>query len=232
MDGSGNEVFRDAVRATRATGSARMRFLPGAQGVDLAKVAGDQLGKHGFGGLAASVSDWRERRIQGWERDGVSTLPGPDGSIDFARDMCLYASGPQRKLFAGTRFYVEHPAGGWEGGEADSISEDSPFWLLAVVGCATNGSELGVETVLGAVCTHFKGVSSFTDARSHGEERLAAPIVLADLDLVHMPVNLWLDSDGRIRRALAFEGATLTQIDLWGFGEPDPLVEPRANESG
>lgn len=203
-----------------------MRFLPPAQRVDLANAASDQLRKHGLDGLAASVSDWRERRIQGRERDGVSTLPGPDGSIDFARDMCLYASGPQWRLFAGTRFYVGQPAGAWEGGEADAIPEDSPFWLLAVVEYATNGAELGVETVLGTACTHYEGVSNFTDARSHGEERLAPPIVLADLDLLHMPVDLWLNREGRIRRALAREGATLTQIDLWGFGEPDPLVEP------
>ena len=58
------------------------------------------------------------------------------------------------------------------------------------------------------------------------------PVLPADdEDALSFPIEVWLDDAGRIRQAVVHgPGKSLTQIELSGFAEPEPIELPAADD--
>jgi len=101
-----------------------------------------------------------------------------------------------------------------------------------------NASAEGTETVLATTCQRYDAFVDFEQARRAASRPVALPLYArdtpvrdSDLDLTRLPFEVWLDASERIRRVILHGGRkSLTQLELSGFGEPDPVDLPQPDE--
>jgi hypothetical protein len=149
--------------------------------------------------------------------------------IDFAQERSIYNCGRFWKLIAPGRDYVGEP-GAWEADEHDGIARDEPFWLLELLKATVAARDAGIDVIDGVQCRHYRGSAKFALTAATAARALAAPAGSDELDLDALEIEAWLDTAGRIRRG-AFHGAgTLTLLDLYEYGAPDPINLPGPSE--
>lgn len=217
-------VVRASIARTRAEGTAAVRYR-----------------EHGVWG-GASLVRWLEeptsgdpggilRRLDATRAvDGIQTVDGPAGQIDLDGDRALYAVGDWWTLFIDGNSYIGEP-GDWElDEEGDALGPEEPQWLLALlVGCV-EAEDCGVIEVGGVRWRHYRAACDLSRADSGTGRVVLPPLSREDLDLSRLPVDVWLDGDGRVRRAVFHNGQYRTVLELSEFGVPMRVVPPEPGE--
>jgi hypothetical protein len=152
------------------------------------------------------------------------------GQIDFARERSVYNAGTLWKLCAPGRDFVGRP-GEWEAGEHDGIVVDEPFWLLELVKATADAVDEGTDWVRGTECRRYLARADFAAAAAAARRPLARPDTDDGLDLTRLALLVWLDGDGRIRRAELPGAGSQTTLELFDFGEPLPIELPEPGET-
>ncbi len=99
-------------------------------------------------------------------------------------------------------------------------------------------SEQAAESVLGVKCDGYRGFADLELARAAASRPMALPLHARSppfraerIDPSRLPFEVWLDRSGRIHRAILHVGGeSLTQIELFDFGEPDLIALPLPDE--
>jgi hypothetical protein len=167
-----------------------------------------------------------------WSRlDRVRTVDGCDGQIDLDGNRAIYGVGDSWRLCADGVMYGGEP-GEWEALDEDDggLGQAEPQWLLALLaGCVEAEEHEGVE--LGGVSwRHYRTVCDYSAADSGTERKVLPPFFGDDLDVSRLPVDVWLDREGRICRAVLHEGSARTTLELANFGVPGRVTLPRPEE--
>jgi hypothetical protein len=223
------EEIRRSVAVTAAAGTARIRFMP-------SRIVG-----RSFETVLAERSSARTVAVFGLARRvvkrGLAVIPPSStesgfaaGQIDFAQRRSVYNAGTFWKLFAPGHDFVGRP-GAWEADGHEGIAFEEPFWLLELIGSTVEAVEDETEFVRGERCRRHRCAADFTRAAAGAPAGgLARPVWLDRLDPGRLAVDVWLDDDGRIRRARFHEAGSLTTLELFDFGEPRPIELPGAAE--
>jgi hypothetical protein len=167
--------------------------------------------------------------------DRVAGLRGPEGRIDFENERALYSQGDSDwKLFARDARYTGKP-GEWYAHSLDGLYANDPFWLLAILEGTVDATARGEERVDGETCHLYTGTADFKLAERNATRQLKPPLAGSadpdERDSFSLPIELWLDDAGRIRRAVIhWLGNCLTQMDLSGYAETDPITLPVPGE--
>ena len=174
--------------------------------------------------LALGVSKRGARRYTGLPVEGV---------VDYEAHRCMYRHPKARQvtLVVGDRSWH-----GDAGAAAATIRETpasalQPLWLLDLLRGIEEGFEPGEEEILeGHTCRRFAGNADLLDAAGAVSYELWVPTGAGSVgQLRRVPVELWLDSERRIRRirhrAVAPDGRLIntTSIEILELGvEPPP----------
>jgi hypothetical protein len=219
---------RASVATTKAEGTARIRYA--AHFVDGLPSLINALGKeHPAAATALKAVGSAMRRAVA--PIALSTLPGPDGQIDFDNERSVYSRGKFWKLYAPGREYIGQP-GEWETErELDALTDEDPFWLLAVLAATVQATAHGDVMVLRTNCERYSGFADLQMAHTGSSQPIAPPFHADELDLSRLPIEVWLDTSGRIRQAiLRGPGEHQTQLELSGFGQADRIALPKDDE--
>jgi hypothetical protein len=92
--------------------------------------------------------------------ESSSSLPGPDGVIDFRNRRAMYSHGAFWQLIADGQDYSGHP-GEWWVGPADDVSEENPFWLLGLPAATAEVTTETAETIRGVRCRRCDAFADF-----------------------------------------------------------------------
>ena len=182
----------------------------------------------------------------------MTGLRGPEGRIDFQNERALYGRGDSDWELCAPGFRHVGRPGEWYAYERDELDDDDPFWLLALLGGTVDAAANGDESVRGERCRLLTGTASFNLAAGNATRRLSPPVASSeeigeaaratgelvnpvqpadDSNALSFPIEVWLDDAGRIRQAIVHgPGKSVTQIELSGFAEPDPIELPAAHE--
>jgi hypothetical protein len=228
-EGDVDRVRRSA-EFTRAAGTAALRFAPAR--IDVQPGLGEQFSEsHPNLVKTARMINRSTRDVM--SRLRVSELPGPFGRIDFQRERCLYfAGGEGWRLSAPGLEFVGEP-GRWEQVvlNDDSLERGDPLWLLALIGASIDATDKGSDSVLGERCQRYAAVASFPIAVEQTERSLQPPRQnCATVDVERLPIDVWLDRAGRIRRAIVRCGNLLTILELSDFGVVEHVALPATGE--
>lgn len=224
-----SERVRTAVTATRAVGTARLRFVPPGYRLEVADALSDSLSSHGLPRLGATVERLAETVRDKKGRRGASDLPGPDGTIDFEHERCVYSNGTFWTLLTPGHEFTGEP-GEWEEGPVDDLSSNNPFWLLAVLAATVEAKPKSTEFVLGSECVCYQGVANLDHVLHNASRPISVPPGWEDADVNRLPVQAWIDGEKRIRRATARMRESFTSLELSDFGRPPAISEPAAEE--
>ena len=209
---------RDSVMTTEAAGTARLRYVAGMHSA-LPELVDAVAMKHPTAGAALRLLGRAARRAV---PERSSSLPGPDGVIDFTNHRVMYSHGAFWQLIADGQDYSGHP-GEWYVGPADTVSEQNPFWLVSLLTATVEVTTGADETIRGVRCRRYDALADFDHARRTTTLALAAPLDRAHSELSRLPVQIWVDdSSGLIREAVYWgEDQAQTRIQLSEHGVPD-----------
>lgn len=123
---------------------------------------------------------------------------------------------------------------------AASQGVDPTAGLDILQGLSTNATVVGTEQVKGVKTTHYKGTAEFAALAKKLAPKQAADAKKLFGAKQTMPVDVWLDEQGRARRMdLAFStnqsGVSMTmktQYYFMKFGEPVTITPPPASQVG
>jgi hypothetical protein len=123
---------------------------------------------------------------------------------------------------------------------AASQGADPTAGLDILQGLSQNATVVGTETVKGVKTTHYKGTSDFAALAKNLPAKQAADAKKLFGAKQSMPVDVWLDDQGRARR-MDFSFSTnqngvsmtmKTQYYFMKFGEPVTITPPPADQVG
>lgn len=132
---------------------------------------------------------------------------------------------------------------GFEFGELDGIASTDPREVLDLLQAA--GAEIetvGREELRGTETTHYRGTldaAAYAKKLSPGERAGLGPLAgQLDAGAVAVPVDVWLDGDGFVRKVslsisgteLGREGSASVSFELWDYGEKVEIDLPPADE--
>ena len=216
---------RNSVITTEAAGTARVRYVCGMLSALPSLV--DAVGRHHP--TTAVILRLVGRASRRMVPESSSSLPGPDGVIDFRNSRAMYSHGAFWQLIADGQDYSGHP-GEWWVGPADDVSEENPFWLLGLLAATAEVTTETDETIRGVRCRRYDAFADFHHARQT-DPALAAPLRDGQQDLSKLPIQVWVDSAGLIREAVYWrEDDWQTRIQLSDHGVPDPVEVPNEHE--
>lgn len=125
-----------------------------------------------------------------------------------------------------------------------SLGANDPRRMLDYIRTAADLEEAGAETVRGVATTRYRGtidVAKALEALPAEQRPLAeaAMGMLREAGLDSVPVEVWVDGDGyvrRIRQTYSMElggrqSAARTELELFGFGTPVDVTVPPAEET-
>jgi hypothetical protein len=214
-----------SVATTKAQRTARLRYAAGLSWWRPSSFADALAARH------HPAAD-KVKRIEGTLRvalspERVPSIRGPEGQIDFENQRSLYGHDKSNlKLHAPGRSYVGEPGEWYVADKPDELWVDDPFWLLAILEATVEAVAQGDEAAGGTPCHLYTGFADFDVAGAIGG-RVVNPPPPDGRDLSRMPIEVWLDDAGRIRRALRHGiKKSVTQIEMWAFGAPDPIELP------
>jgi hypothetical protein len=123
---------------------------------------------------------------------------------------------------------------------AASQGADPTAGLDILQGLSQNATVVGTETVKGVKTTHYKGTAEFAALAKNLPAKQAADAKKLFGSKQSMPVDVWLDDQGRARRmdfsfATSQNGVSMsmkTQYYFMKFGEPVSINPPPADQVG
>jgi hypothetical protein len=119
-------------------------------------------------------------------------------------------------------------------------------WLRGVSG---NVTEIGTDTIHGDTTTHYRANVDLTKAAAEAPPAVRAQVEQAAQAVGQtIPVDVWVDGQGRLRQlivsvdpgkaqapdggVLSGTGPVVVTVDLWGFGAPVTVTAPPADQVG
>lgn len=227
---------RNSVARTRSEGTASVRYRIGGLWLKASLV--QWLEDPGSGNSASMLHRLDAARAKA--RGSIRTLDGPAGQIDLDGDRSIYGVGDWWNLFVDGVSYVGAP-GEWEQDDEEDaqlnredalLSEQEPQWHLALLAGCFEAQDRGVIELGDDRWHHHRTGCDFAQAASATGRAVAPPPALFDerLDLARIPVDVWLDTDGRIRRAVFHRGKHRTILELSDFRATPRVVPPERAE--
>jgi hypothetical protein len=224
------EAVRKSVELVRAERTAALRFLPSL--IDSEPPLDERLAEVApLVGRGLRVLGAIRRQVM--TRLQISEIPGPLGRTDFINERSLYDGGGQGwTLTAPGLEFVGEP-GEWERVVLEDetlVGYVDPMWLLELIAAAVEAIPEGAELVVAEPCTRFATLASLSRARDRSARPMESPSSRGRLDVERVPVDVWLDADGRIRRGVMRADRTLMILELSDFGGPQPIDLPKPGE--
>lgn len=186
--GRGDESVREAARRTRSERTARLSI-----------VATLDVGS----GIPAAVQaegvfdlDRRRGRLTYWAGQQEGTEIIVEAGVAYVRRDDQWLGGPVVDLVAGPL------------GSALSLGVD-PWGTLEIARASTKVTKVGGEIVGGEQATHYHAVSDLAGVEAPSLDAFRAGAV---------PVDVWLDKKGRLRRMVIQGGALTLTVELHDFG--------------
>ncbi len=150
------------------------------------------------------------------------------GVIDFAAHRCMYGPVKVSKerdeavLVVEDRYWTGAPGARIDRLSAKDASAYQPLWLLNLLRGVVDTEKRGVDFLHGQRCTHFEAQVDLlraADALAY-EMALPPPGVSQLQELKKIPVEVWIDGEGYVRRArhTAAGGTSTLTLDLNEFG--------------
>jgi hypothetical protein len=236
------QLLLDAIERTICSGTARMEYrfqvslaedLFSSKTRSTARKRGSRLSRllRRLGAVAGRGLWWAVRRlVDRWTRKMAAQLH--PGVVDFAGHRCMY--GPYKATRAREEAVVVVEDRKWSGAPGTPLdrlaAEDAgamqPLWLIDLLGGITEGQRQAREVLGGARCTRFAAHANLCRAGEALAYQVAVPTGIKRLgDLEKIPVELWIDEEGYLRRIQHSSGEggewTLT-LDLSDFGIEQP----------
>lgn len=147
------------------------------------------------------------------------------------RHAIVCATGSDVLTAPGLEFMGEQ--GEWE----QVVSEDDtlvghidPLWLLELIVGVIEAREDEGGSVLREPCRRFATVASFAVASAQSKRPMEPLSSRGGLDVDRLPIDVWVDAAGRVRRAILLGDQTLMMLELSDFGAPDPIDLPEPEE--
>ncbi len=199
-----------AASVTRSAGSSLVEFtmtmtMPGVGEVEM---TGDGAYDYETGDARMTMS-FGDLFEQIGEMSGES-MPFEIGDMEFRTvDGVAYAKFGLFEMLAGSE-WVRFPVEDFSSSGMSPVPGGDPSALLDVLGGGDGIEEVGSEDVRGVATTHFRGTFDPTAAadqvpEDHREQYEAALDEFGDVDI---PIDVWLDADGLIRRySMALSGS-------------------------
>jgi len=220
------ELVRDSVALTAGERTAALRFLPTR--IRVQPSLDERVAERSplLGQAMRAAGDMRQRAMT---RLQISDIPVPAGRIDFKNQRSLYCEDEgQWTLTAPGLEFMGEP-GEWEQVVSDDdalVDHIDPLWLLQLIAGVVEASEDGQEAVLGEPCKRYRTVASLAVATAQSKRKMEPPSSRGNLDLDRLPIDVWVDDAGRIRRAILHGDHSLMLLELSDFGRPDPIDLP------
>jgi hypothetical protein len=219
-------LVRAAVARTRREGTAALRYREHVVWLrqSLAQWLEDPSGEHQHSFLRR-LDAWRAKTL-----DGLHTLDGPVGQIDLDGDRSMYSVGQGWTLCVDGRSYIGEP-GEWElDEETDALTPQEPQWLLAVLEGCSRAEDRGLIKLGTTQWHHYRAGCDLSHATSGTGRQVRPPCFVEDLDLTDLLIDVWLDLDGRVQRAVFHERPERTILELSNFGAAPCVVPPLFSE--
>ncbi len=168
---------------------------------------------------------WGIRRVMNrWSKAAAQPQLGV---IDFAAHRCMY--GPlnvskereEAVLVVEDRYWTGAPGVQIDRLSAKTASAYQPLWLLNVLRGVVDAENRGIDFLHGQTCTHFGvQVDLLRAADALAYEMALPPDVRHLQELKKIPVEVWIDGEGYVRRArhTAAGGTSVRTVDLTEFG--------------
>lgn len=216
----GAETVRQALRRTLESQTARfefqMRFRPLGIGRRRSRDSGALLGQlaKAVATAAQSVVGAAVRSVvRRWSlsAEGVIDLAGRRLMMDFGSYAVLVAEGRRWSGRSG-RAIATLPA------DTFSPSIQDPFWLLDLLKGVSEAQLDGSETLRERHCRRFSASADLTRAAELSPDDLALPPAKRYGDLLAVPLQVWIDEDGRILRVLSESEMMELSIVLAEYG--------------
>jgi hypothetical protein len=224
------ELVRNSVVLAGGERTAALRFL--STRIHVQPSLDERLAEPSplLGEAIRAVGDIRQEAMT---RLQISEIPGPVGRIDFANQRCLYCEDEDQWTLTAPGLEFMGEPGEWEQVVSDDdtlVDHIDPLWLLQLIAGVVEASEDGHEAVLGEPCKRYRTVANLAVARAESKRKMEPPSSRGDLDLNRLPVDVWVDSAGRIRRAILHGDHSLMSLELSDFGLPDAIDLPDADD--
>ena len=229
--GRGVERVRESVGLTRAERTAALRFVPSQ--IHAEPSLDERLTDAGHDALGRGLRLVERVRHEVMARLQISELPCAIGRIDFVQDRCLYSEGDHGWTLAAPGLEFVGEPGEWERVVVeDSLLEGhvDPSWLLELVAAAVEAKDEGTEAVFGEACQRYGVAASFATALAQAQRPMDPPDGTGNLDYERLSIDVWLDHQGRITRAVFHGDNMLRMLELSDFGGPKPIELPRPVE--
>jgi len=172
-------------------------------------------------------------RFKPWVAGSMSwSFHGPEGRIDFRQRRSQYPSGDTDWSFVSPGLMLTGEPGEWEAAhdESDMLSHDDPFWLFELIAATVEATDEGSRLVGVTRCERYLARADFARAASNAT-RPIEPLSSTDGQRTdRLPIEVWLDGEGRIRRARLHRERSWLLLELSDFGAPDPLELPSPNQ--
>ena len=222
------ETVRRSVERTAREGTARLRFdYFSALGPAQALASHPRLG-----GLFRALDRADVRRHLS---SGTAKSDRPPGQIDFRNNRSLFARGHDStiwRLFVDGVGCVGRP-GEWsrlDPEAARALRVDGPYWLLALVAATVGATLEGSQAPDELRC--YRCIADYHQATKTIVNAVGPMHMDPRSDPTHLPIEVWLDGDQRVRRVVFFDHTTSraserrTELELWDFGEVPPIPAP------
>jgi hypothetical protein len=153
------------------------------------------------------------------------------GRIDFRDERSLYAHGDEWMLLA-PGLMLEGEPGAWYAcrNDSDALAEDDPFWLLALIAATVEATDEGSQSIRGSRCERYIARADLALAASKSVRPLAPLRAVANKRTDRIPIEVWLDAEGRIRRARLHRGGAVTRMEFLNFGAVPAIDLPEPHE--
>lgn len=179
-----------------------------------------------LGAVALRAFIWGSRRVM--DRWSKTAAQPQLGVIDFAAHRCMYGPVKVSKEREEAVLVVEDRY--WSGAPGEEIDRLSvktasayqPLWLLNLLRGVVDAEERGADFLHGQTCAHFGAQVDLLRAADGlaYDVALPPPGVNQLQELKKIPVEVWIDGDGYVRRArhTAAGGTSVLTLDLTEFG--------------
>jgi hypothetical protein len=134
---------------------------------------------------------WPFTRPWGW------THGGHPGVLDFRRGAVFGDTNDGRFIAVGN-YALAQTRTGWREITSTPIRQTNPYWFIELLRSATDVTDSGTTRVRRSEWNHLLVHCDFADATTRSA--LEPPRHLTGIDLRSIPVKIWVDPHGRLRR--------------------------------
>jgi hypothetical protein len=154
------------------------------------------------------------------------------GRIDFRNERSVYAHADDEWMFLAPGLVLDGEPGAWYacGTDSDALTEDDPFWLLALIAATVEATDEGPQAISGSPCVRYIAMADQALASSNCIRPFKRMRAAADERADQIPIEVWLDTQGRIRRVRLHRGRAVTRMQLLNFDGVPPIDVPGPSE--